>query len=154
MISGVNVTVGNNGGNNYINIVENINDPVINGPFIDLKGKAIGNDVSNAMPVQATSVPSPLIALAKVQANGRVWAFRDPNRGFLYICDSGWLAGHPTASTGSTTIYPLQLNSDKTPKTKNYSGGNTVYNSFMWGNAMAWAIDWVSAHCNVNYMIP
>ncbi|MCL1868669.1 MAG: hypothetical protein FWF72_07005 [Paludibacter sp.] len=153
-ISGSNITFALTGGTTYINIVENISDPVITGPFVDLRGKAIGNDVANAMPVQSSSVPSPLITLAKVQANGNVWAFRHPSKGFLYICDSGWLAGHPTASTADRTIYPLQLNSDNTPKTKAYSGENTVYNSFLWGNSMAWAIDWAAAHCNVSYMIP
>ncbi|MDR1653155.1 MAG: hypothetical protein LBS01_05820 [Prevotellaceae bacterium] len=154
-ICGVTLPLGlGGGGNSYINTVESIDDPVTNGKFGDLRGKAIGNDVANAMPVQQPTVSAPLKSLIKVQSTGNVWAFRHETKGFLYICDSGWLAGHPTASVSSTTIYPLQINSDNTPKEKPYSGGNMVQNSFLFGNALAWAIDWAAANCNTSAIIP
>ena len=157
-ISGVNVTVALSGGNNNTDLILSINDPIIKGPFGDLSGKYLGNDVANSQPVQATTVPAPLIALATMRVSGLVSAFRDGNKGFFYISDSGWLAGHPTASINDRTIYPLQLNADLTPNTKLYGTGteanSTVYNSFWWGNTMAWAIDWAAAHCNVNFVLP
>ncbi|GHV44519.1 hypothetical protein FACS1894180_5960 [Bacteroidia bacterium] len=156
LISGVNLTFGNGGGGGtYINtMVTDASDPVINGPFGNLSGAYIGNDVANAMPVQSTTLGGTLKVLTRVLSTNNVWAFRDTARGFLYMSDSGWMAGHPSTYLTTTIYYPLQLNADNTPRTKAYDGGYQVSNSFLFGNALSWAIDWAAAHCNVNYMIP
>jgi hypothetical protein len=134
-------------------LISDASDPIINGPFQNLGGLQIGTDFGSSSMAATTSLPSSLKALGSL-TNGNVNIFYSTSKGFFFCGDAGWLAGHPSVSTERNDIYPFQLNSDDTPKPKAYSGGTMVYNSALFGNVMAWAIDWAVKNCNVNYIIP
>jgi hypothetical protein len=170
------ITVGSGGGNAYLNkVLPGVDDKkIINGKFttalgISLEGKYIANDVSNAKPVQSTSVPAPLLALittcnSNPSNNNKVWAFCDtrPDRFFLYLCDSGWMSGNVTTYANSSIYHPLKLDGDNKPTYKpNYSDSNSgiagnqqVWNSLLFANALGAAIDYVAEQRDPNYEQP
>ncbi|QBQ42055.1 hypothetical protein E2P86_13215 [Sphingobacterium psychroaquaticum] len=138
-ISGGNVTVSGTG-TTYYNPILGVNDPVLNGPFGDMRLKGTGSDVNNSYYV--TNVPSNMTILATQQGNAsRAHIIKHNTLGFMYVGDSGWTAGDVTNT--STTIWPAKVSSSGAPLSKGYDGGTVVYNSFVYANAVAWAIKYV-----------
>lgn len=149
LISGGSVTVGNVS-QTYYNPSLSVDDPILNGPFKDVRGLAMGADVNNSFYV--ANLPSNLIKLQTSNSDpNRVHLLRHETLGYLYCGDSGWTAGTPTNS--STTTWPAKITSSGQPLEKSYSGG-TVYNSFFYANAVAWAIKYVQENIEETYMIP
>lgn len=137
-ISGGNVTVSGTG-TTYYNPTLNVDDPVLNGPFGDMRDKATGSDVNNSYYV--TNVPSSMTVLATQKGNtARAHIIKHNTLGFMYVGDSGWTAGDVTNT--STTIWPAKSSSSGLPQSKGYTDG-TVYNSYIYANAVAWAIKYV-----------
>lgn len=137
-------------GATYINPLSNVADPILNGPFGNIQGLAIGGDGNNSFNM---SLPANTISLATLQGNtSRVTSFKHNTLGYMYIGDGGWLAG--TSYDTGTTTYPAKMTATGLPVAKPYIGGITVYNSTFYANAMAWAIDYVQANIDVNYVIP
>lgn len=148
-ISGGNVSVSGSG-SVYFNPTLDVDDPILNGPFGDLRSKGTGSDVNNSYYV--TNIPSSMIILGVNENDrNRVHIMRHRTLGYLYVGDSGWTAGN--SSSGSSTIYPARITSTGLPQTKPYSGGNTVYNSFAYANAIAWAIQYAEEHINADYQV-
>jgi hypothetical protein len=125
-------------GTTFTNPVLNISDPLLNGPFGDIRGTNLGSDVNNS--VYAKGIPSNVTALATNKNDAsKVFAFRHNTLGYVFVGDSGWTAGD--TSNAALDIWPAK-NSAGQPVTKAYYDGVTVYNSIMYANAIAWAIQY------------
>ncbi|MXO04532.1 hypothetical protein [Flavobacterium sp. HBTb2-11-1] len=138
-------------GTTYTNPVLNVFDPLVEGPFGDLKGLNLGSDVNNSY--YATGLPTNVTPLSTQNGNAtRIFSFKHNTLGYMFAGDSGWTAGDATNT--STTIYPAKMTSTGLPLSKAYDSGVTVYNSIFYANTMAWAIKYVQDNINANYIIP
>lgn len=131
-----------------LNPFTDADSPILNGPFMDLRNVTgatnilyAGNDVNNADYVY--NLPSNAIILAKNNGNDTVWGVQHPTLPYVFFGDSGWMTG--TVTNTDTTTYPAAMNPLGIPASKTFVGG-TVYNSYLYANAVAWAIDWVHNH--------
>jgi hypothetical protein len=130
-------------GPSFINTVLNVDDPVLDGPFGNLKGQNLGSDVNNSYYV--TGLPSNVTTLSLNSENlAKVFSFKHNTLGYIYIGDAGWTAGDVT--NDSKTIWPASSSATGTPLKKAYNNGVTVYNSIMYANTMAWAIKYAQAN--------
>ncbi|WP_353119784.1 hypothetical protein [Myroides odoratus] len=116
------------------------NDPIINGPFGNLSGKYLGNDATNGW--YYSNLPSSIVPLITKQNDASsVWALKHRDLGYVFVGDGGWFVG--TATNTSTSIWPSRYLADGTPVAKPYYQGTEVYNSVLYANVMAWAIEYV-----------
>lgn len=123
------------------------NDPIIDGPFGNLSGKYIGNDASNGW--YYSNLPSSILPLVTKQNDASsIWGFKHKELGFAFFGDGGWFIG--TSTNTSTTIWPSRYLADGTPVAKPYYQGTAVYNSVLYANLMAWAIDYVKENRPTN----
>ncbi|CAA9194320.1 hypothetical protein FLA105534_00089 [Flavobacterium bizetiae] len=149
-VCGSSVSVSGTGTTNT-NPLLNVSDPILEGPFGNIKGLNAGADVNNSYYV--TNVPANVTTLATQNGNAsRIFSFRHNTLGYMYIGDSGWTAG--TSSNTSTDTWPARITTTGIPQSKPYMGGVTVYNSIMYANTMAWAIKYAQENVNSSYMIP
>lgn len=137
-------------GTTYINPILNIDDPLLNGPFGDVRGKAGGSDVNNSYYTAGYS--NEYVSLSHQGGNpSRSWLLRHKTLGYVYVGDSGWTAGD--ATNRSTTIWPAAMTAGGAPIAKAYNGGTTVYNSILYANTITWAIQYAQQYINVNYQV-
>ena len=138
-------------GTTYTNPILNVSDPLLEGPFGNIKGFDLGSDVNNSYYV--TGLPANVTVLATQRGNAsRAFTFKHNTLGYVYIGDSGWTAG--TSGNTSTTTWPAKITSTGLVQSKAYDGGITVYNSMMYANTMAWAIKYAQENVNPTYLIP
>lgn len=138
-------------GTTYTSPILNVSDPLLTGPFGTITGFNLGSDVNNS--VYATGLPANVTSLSTQNGNAtRIFAFRHNTLGYAYIGDSGWTAGQVTNT--STTTWPAKFSATGVPQSKSYDSGVIVYNSIMYANAMAWAIQYVQANINSAYVLP
>lgn len=140
------------GGSEYDQLT-NVNDPVLNGPFGDVRGKIIGSDwTSTSFYVQA-GLPSGVTILAnRFNDTSMPLMFKHSSLGFIYMGDSGWLGG--SATDTRNTIFPVGMNASGVPITKPWIGNTTSYNGFLYANAIAWAVQFAQSNTNTNYIVP
>ncbi|KAF2335860.1 hypothetical protein [Flavobacterium nitrogenifigens] len=134
----------------YINPLTTVSNAITDGPFGSVKGLSIGGDLNNSY-----SVPQIVntTALATIQGRSdRMTSFVHNTLGYMFVGDGGWAAG--TASNTSTTTYPAKISSTGVPLSKAYTGSTTVYNSIMYANTLAWAIQYAQTNTNTSYVIP
>lgn len=136
-ICGSNITVavpsgGGAGGNVYQ--CTDADHPILNGPFGDVRNLYWGEDAGTTCSV--SEIPAGAIALAEKNT-----AFVYKN--FLWIGDGGFIAGD--AVNIDPNIFPCKINTngEPIPKTGYRQNNTTVYNSWIYANALAWAIDYV-----------
>lgn len=135
----------------FTNTIKNVNDPILSGPFLDIRGKLTGSDVNNSL--YATSFSSNLSNLISAAGDpSRSWLLKHNSLGYIFIGDSGWIAG--TATNNSLDIWPAAITSNGAPLAKSYYGNTTVYNSFLYANIMSWAIKYVQSNTNATYVMP
>lgn len=133
-------------------------DPVLNGPFGDVRKKHWGEDASfaailsnvptdkiiiysNGMPINGTGFPSDRVNM--------ISGFRHKTKNLLYFGDGGFTSSGTNGQPyllNSSTLCPLNWNTSTMfpipyPSYGAYSAQMEVYNSQVWCNAMAWAID-------------
>ncbi|MCF8716452.1 hypothetical protein JM658_16620 [Joostella atrarenae] len=137
------------GGGTLTNPMSNVDDPILNGPFGDVRGKKAGSDLNNS--VYITNLPSTVSALATNESGNQVFMFKHNTLGFFFCGDSGFHTGDK-GGNGSNDIWPARTSSTGTPVTKPYSGG-TVYNSFFYANAIAWAIQYAQENLVEDYQV-
>lgn len=132
-----------NGDYTMINNVKNdASDPIINGPFGKLGGLKIGNDALNGW--YYNNIPTDFTPLVYKENSTDVWGMRHKTKGFAFFGDGGWPMG--TMKNSLTTIYPAMFNGSGYPVGKPYYGGAIVYNSVLYANVMAWAIEYVKVN--------
>lgn len=147
-ITGGSTTVSGTG-TTYYNPTLNVEDPILNGPFGDYRNRATGSDVNNSYYV--ANLPSTVEVLARNENDAsRAHIFRHKTKGYMYIGDSGWTSGDVTNT--STTTWPARSTATGVPLSKVYTGG-TVYNSFIYANAMAWAIKYAQENTITTYLV-
>lgn len=132
-------TAPSNSGATLSNPLLNVNDPVLNGPFGDIRGSYGGNDVNNGY--YYTGLPASVTTLATQDGTpSKVWAFKHNTLGLLVIGDSGWMIGN--ALDVSSSIYPCAITTAGIPITKD-DYAKPVDNGKLYANAMAWAIKYI-----------
>lgn len=137
-------------GTTSTNSILSIDDPLLNGPFGDIRGKNTGADVNNSYFVGGyASAFTSLVPHATDET--RSWLIKHGTLGYVYIGDSGWTAGN--ATNADLVTWPASMTAAGAPKTKAYAGGVTVYNSILYANTMAWAIQYVQENIDVNYQV-
>jgi hypothetical protein len=144
------------------NPVVNTNDPILNGPFGDVRTIGFGGSDANDA-TYLTNVPPDCKTLAYANngsASDKIWMFKHNNLGFLWCGDSGWMNGLPNYNTPGATAYPMQASATGEPLPFTaYSniptaGNGPVHNAIIFANAIAWAIDYAAKNTLVNYVIP
>jgi len=120
-------------------------ESIIKGPFGNLEGKYIGNDASNGWYFDGVSNNSQLTPLiARNDGSGATWGLKHKSLGFAFFGDGGWIVG--TMTNTSRVIWPSKYTADGTPIAKPYDSGSQVYNSVLYANLMAWAIEYVKVN--------
>jgi hypothetical protein len=138
-------------GTTYTNPILNVADPVLTGPFGTITGFNVGGDVNNSL--YLTGLPTNVTSLSTQNGNSsRSFIIKHNTLGYMFIGDAGWTAGDATNT--STTIFPAKMSATGLPLPKSYNGGVTVYNSIMYANAIAWAIQYVQSNTDTSYVIP
>jgi hypothetical protein len=131
------VTIGSGGS---VFLTRNVNDPILNGPFGDIRTKYIGDDATGGVGLVPSSLGSALydIEILSTDSSGNIYAFRHKNLNFVWMGDGGFNSQSGTASAlKSNTICPFVVDSNDRPISKTtYS--QTVYNSQFTANALAW----------------
>ena len=139
----------------------NLDDPVLNGPFGDLRGKHWGKE--KGMSTEANNITtllgldtSRLVVYSDAyeqtyksidtQAIGGVTAFRHKDYNFIWVGDPGFYSdyGNTTAKTSIKSYPGGGYDSNNLPVPKQYGANNNtkaIYNSVFMANLFAWAID-------------
>lgn len=134
----------------YINPLVTLNDPILNGPFGDIRGRSAGSDVNNSYYV--TGYSNEFISLSHVEDDAsRTWFLKHRSLGYVFIGDGGWTAGD--ARSSHSNIWPAAISAGGTPIAKSYYRGVLVYNSIMYANTITWAIKYAQENTNVNYTL-
>ncbi|QBQ42053.1 hypothetical protein E2P86_13205 [Sphingobacterium psychroaquaticum] len=124
-------------GSKHYNI-SNLNDPIINGPFGDVRGKVFGGDRSDNYAFGNLS--SSLVGLADHASAGTYALIRHTTLGLFVSGDGGAYVGGVTR--GDSDSYPARINSSGAPVVNTAYTPNT-YNSHIYANALAWAVKYV-----------
>jgi hypothetical protein len=120
-------------------------ESIIKGPFGNLEDKYIGNDATNGWYFDGVSNNTQLTPLiARNDGSGAVWGLKHKSLGFAFFGDGGWIVG--TMTNTHTNIWPSKYTADGTPIAKPYDRGSQVYNSVLYANLMAWAIEYVKVN--------
>jgi hypothetical protein len=139
-----------------------ITDPILNGPFLDLRGRQWGDDVSATGFVTGLTASDPVVIYTRDSDERNKDAsaghsnyggtgkrgttlFRSTKYGFLYVADGGFISQH-SYTLGNTGREPFYIDRQGRPVIVTRFGGTLprrpVYNSYVFGNIMAWAIDY------------
>ncbi|AZB19347.1 hypothetical protein EG352_16950 [Chryseobacterium indologenes] len=127
-------------GTNYIKTIANINHPVLNGPFGDVRGKLVGDDNDDSSSYTNSNLNSSNADILSTK-NGLVVGFVHKTYKLFFWGDGGFPLG--AVNNTSTGSYPAGVDAAgrPIPKTNFGSGpgaGSTVYNSILYANAVAW----------------
>ncbi len=135
-------------------ILSNVDDMITNGPFGDIRGKYWGGDCGDVRIV--SGLPNDqLIYYSYPSSQSSHVFFRDRTKGFLFNGEGGFLAnssgctGDPCGGATMET-YPFAIDANLKPRINWGQSGNnpprqTVYNSALFGNIMAWALEYAEA---------
>lgn len=125
-----------------------VDDPILNGPFGDIRGKYWGEDASPTVRVQGLDTGNlEIYSDAKdhrftTAAPVGLTAFRHKDYNFIYAGDGGF---NSSQVLPDLTICPFKLDSNGFPIPKDSYGNLTVqkpvHNSIFTANAFAWAIE-------------
>lgn len=132
--------------NGYGYLLANYNDdPILTGPFGDLRGKRWGADVGDTRVI--SGLPSHLISYSTPKRGFSYQVFfRDPNIHFIWNGEGGFLANPDRGTTGSRPYsgdhyYPFAVDTNWQPIMRTSWSGGDVCNSILFANMMAWAIE-------------
>lgn len=144
-------TTGVNGGGSLYRIAS-VNDEITNGPFGDVRGLLWGDDTSaslNMIGLPATDLTTYSTATAVGgTSQAGITMFKHNKLNLFWVGDGGFVSNNNTATDiyggglSSGTSYPFAINASGQPiGRQNYqAAGNTVYNSVIFSNVMAWAM--------------
>lgn len=123
------------------------NDVVLKGPFLDITAVSnpyVGNDGEDADVM--VGYPSNAVVLATNLNNSRAYILRHPTKGLLVTGDGGTFAGS-SGQPPTNRRFPMAITGSYTPTTNTMrlttSTTVTTYNSYLFGNFMAWAIEYL-----------
>ena len=150
-----------------LNKISEVDDEITNGPFGDVKGFAWGCDYANTIGLTVLPSDDVIIYSSNINAatntapssgtaaNVKATMFRHPTKNFFWCGDSGLIHGGTSTSTDTTPFWigpvtkvvdGVNVTYPKYPIAKpNYgsssSNRRSVYNSILFANVMAWALD-------------
>lgn len=121
-------------------------NPIVEGMYQDLSGKGFGRDACCNFEITDATLPSD--ALILMRGNGsQVRSIMHPTKGFVFFGDGGPFSGG--IASISTTELPCRADSDGNPIVANFGTSSTpIYNSHLFLNLMAWAIEYVQAQAD------
>jgi len=130
-------------------------DPLLTGPFqpagyTTLGGLAIGSDANGSSIV--SGLPSYVITYSTgyTPAGTQTFMFRDPNLNLVFIGDGGFLSD-PNNQVGPLPNlidcpFAVSAGPQYSPVPRTGWTNGTVYNSYLFGNIMAWALNQAQFH--------
>lgn len=125
-------------------VIKNTGTMVTNGPFMDLNGLSMGRDGGNNIDFNITGFPydtGTVIAFGSSD-NSAIFAFMHQKKGFVFIGDGGPFTAAPDRTTEPYN-WPAKFNiqNGKAYAVPNIYSTPISYNSFLFLNIMAWAIN-------------
>lgn len=121
-------------------------DPILNGPFGDMRGAKWGADGHemygfNGLP--------PQMIIYSTRTDTRVCMFRHPDKGFFFMGEGGFISNSNRyiggAYTGSYVYFPFAIDSQYRPIPRTnftINRDQTISNSQIFGNIIVWAVDY------------
>ncbi|MDM1404072.1 hypothetical protein HX039_08130 [Myroides marinus] len=141
------------------NLISNIDDPVLNGSFGDIRNKYLGIDYFAGY--YFSNLPLGQYNVLSTKIDDPTWAFgvKHKTKGFVALGDNGWMSGYTDVKILIEDRYPSTTTIDGQPlstpkyykinsKTKEYV---PVENSFFMANMMEWAINFAQSNVDQNY---
>ncbi|MDR2473944.1 MAG: hypothetical protein LBD53_10390 [Tannerella sp.] len=118
----------------------------------DPHNQHLGDDCGDGINIPTAVLSSPGIQIISKSQNGNAWMFIDEQKGVFYCGDYAWANGN-SAHTNNGGAWPSEhLNG--VPVRHGWSsatsGDGYVYNSFIYANAMEYAIRWAAKNVSNN----
>ncbi|REC48915.1 hypothetical protein [Chryseobacterium pennipullorum] len=151
------ISASNGAGAGSVYALTNTNDPVLNGPFGDVRGKNWGEDASTT--VSITGLSSEFVPFSYAQpinsstARTGITGLRNSNLSFIWFGDGGFLSNgnangnqansntiEPFVAPSSGGYFPVQKSAYGYGGNGYSAGGMQVQNSILFANMIAWAI--------------
>lgn len=162
-------TVASTGGADYYQIL-NVGDIITNGPFGNMAGKYMGDDydasytITSALPADAVVYANYNPTPVHNNNNGKPVIVGSKSKSFIFIGDKGFIDNGASDGTHGSTVNPptgyanqepffLNGSPNYQPAVKYYgtsAGYQPIYNSFLFGNIMQWAINKATTN-GINY---
>lgn len=134
-------------------------DPILNGPFGDMRKKLWGEDISHCALISNLPVDSIIVYSTGITINGTlitggenmVSGFRHKTKNLLYFGDGGFTS-YETGTSTYDTACPFKYNTVTMAPIPHptygfgTNGNLPVYNSQIWCNAIAWAVERATNH--------
>lgn len=130
-ICGSSIGLSYGGGGGVVYQMPNLDNPILNGPFGDIRNLYWGEDAGTTF--RANAIPSGAVSLSA--GNEILWY-----NNFIWIGDGGFTSGD--RSNSDPNIWPCMNDSQGRPIPKNFRMG-TVYNGAFYANIIAYAIKYV-----------
>lgn len=114
--------------------------PVLDGPFMNLREKHMARDAGNNFNFTSTDMTNVSVISWNNDSKVSMRAFMHKSKGFMFIGD-----GAPFSYSSENVApynYPMKLDSDYNPAINIWSTPHT-YNSYLFCNIMAWAVDYI-----------
>lgn len=146
------------GGAGSVYALTNTSDPILNGPFGDVRGKNWGEDASTT--VNVTGLTSGFVPYSYAQpinsttARTGISGLRNTSLNFIWFGDGGFLSNEnangsqfssntiePFVAPSSGGYFPVQKSSYGYAGNGFATGGMQVQNSILFANMIAWAIN-------------
>jgi len=125
----------------------NYTDPILNGPFQPANLKTLGGldicgDTENSL-VQVTGLPSTGILIYGYNTATGVSCFRATGQHYCFFGEGGFFTGRLNSAFPTNGIEPFAADTQGRPMMRPVCTyyPNGAYNSFFFGNLLAWAID-------------
>jgi len=141
---GESVSTSTGGGAGTMHNLLNTSDPVLDGPFKDVKGMKVVEDRSTTVTISGYSANIIPLASAGGGINpGGTMIARHATKGFIWFGDAGFDARLDGLNPGAA--YPWNMDANGVPLPTNTAGGQ-AQNTFVVANAVAWAIKYVTEY--------
>lgn len=151
------ISTNGGGGAGSVYALANTNDPILNGPFGDVRGKNWGEDASNTTNI--SGLTSSFIPFSYAQpinsttARSGVTGFRHTSLNLVWFGDGGFLSNEnangnefnsntiePFVAPSSGGYFPVQKSAYGYSGNGYTTGSMQVQNSILFANMLAWAI--------------
>ncbi|VFA41426.1 Uncharacterised protein [Chryseobacterium indologenes] len=151
------ISASNGAGAGSVYALTNTNDPILNGPFGDVRGKNWGEDASTTVGIAGLSSDFiPFSYAQPINSNTTrtgITGLRNNNLSFVWFGDGGFLSNEnangnqfssntiePFVAPGSGGYFPVQKSAYGYSGNGYAAGSMQVQNSILFANMIAWAI--------------
>lgn len=153
-VNGNNQSIGNN---QLFAINGDADDPIVNGPFGDMRGLNWGADGHEMHGFE--NLPAGTIVYS-TRSDGRANMFRHPTKGFFFMGEGGFISNAQRyiggTYQGSYVYCPYAIDAQYRPIPRTNFGltpvgavaNQTIYNSQIFGNLLTWAVEFSENRTN------